>query len=68
MAKDKERLKLGRVEIEVLHTPGHTMESCCYLLHDRKGVPHSLYSGDTVFIGDVGRPDLAVKKGEVTKE
>lgn len=61
IAKDGERLKLGDIEIEVLHTPGHTMESSCFLVYDENGNPHSLFSGDTLFIGDVGRPDLAVK-------
>ena len=63
-----EHLPLGKTFIEVLHTPGHTMESSCFLLYDKKGKPHSLYSGDTVFLGEVGRPDLAVKTNEITKE
>lgn len=61
IAKDGEVLKVGDVTIEVLHTPGHTMESTCYLLKDMQGVPVGLFSGDTLFIGDVGRPDLAQK-------
>jgi len=52
---------LGKVKIKVLHTPGHTMESTSYLLIDENGKDHALFSGDTLFIGDVGRPDLAVK-------
>ena len=68
IAKDGEELKLGKVTIKVLHTPGHTMESTCYLLIDENGKPHSIYTGDTLFIGDVGRPDLAQKNGSVTKE
>ena len=60
-AKDGERLKLGNVEIEVLHTPGHTMESTTFLLRDEEGNPHAIFSGDTLFLGDVGRPDLAQK-------
>jgi rhodanese-related sulfurtransferase len=52
----------------VLHTPGHTPESTCYLLHDETGKPHCLFTGDTLFIGDVGRPDLAQKDNEVTIE
>lgn len=68
IAKDGEELKLGNVTIKVLHTPGHTMESTCYLLNDENGKPHSIYTGDTLFIGDVGRPDLAQKMGELTKE
>lgn len=59
IATDGERLKLGNISIEVLHTPGHTMESSCYLVYDEQGKAHSLFSGDTLFIGDVGRPDLA---------
>lgn len=68
IAKDGEELKLGRVTIKVLHTPGHTMESTCYLLIDENGRPHSIYTGDTLFIGDVGRPDLAQKAGSITQE
>jgi hydroxyacylglutathione hydrolase len=68
IAKDGEELKLGKVTIKVLHTPGHTMESTCYLLMDEQGKPHSIYTGDTLFIGDVGRPDLAQKMGALTKE
>jgi hydroxyacylglutathione hydrolase len=59
IATDGERLKLGDISIEVIHTPGHTMESTCYLVIDETGKAHSLFSGDTLFIGDVGRPDLA---------
>jgi glyoxylase-like metal-dependent hydrolase (beta-lactamase superfamily II)/rhodanese-related sulfurtransferase len=60
-AKDGEELKVGNLTIKVLHTPGHTMESTCYLLKDEKGKDMALFSGDTLFIGDVGRPDLAQK-------
>ncbi len=60
-AKDGEELQLGDVKIKVLHTPGHTMESTSYLLLDEQGKETALFSGDTLFIGDVGRPDLAVK-------
>ncbi|MGH1334710.1 MAG: MBL fold metallo-hydrolase [Aureispira sp.] len=60
-AKDQEVLQVGAVSIKVLHTPGHTMESTCYLLLDEEGKEQALFSGDTLFIGDVGRPDLAVK-------
>lgn len=67
IAKDGEVFKLGKVTIEVLHTPGHTPESSCYLLRDPKGKPYALFSGDTLFIGDVGRPDLAVSS-DVTEE
>jgi len=68
IAKDGEELKLGDVTIKVLHTPGHTMESTCYLLIDENGKPHSIYTGDTLFIGDVGRPDLAQSLGSITQE
>lgn len=62
LATDGEILKLGKVGIKVLHTPGHTMESACFLLMDESGNPHALFSGDTLFINEVGRPDLAVSK------
>lgn len=69
VAKDAELLKLGDVTIKVLHTPGHTMESTTYLLFDEKGKEHCIFTGDTLFIGDVGRPDLVQKlKAEVTPE
>jgi glyoxylase-like metal-dependent hydrolase (beta-lactamase superfamily II)/rhodanese-related sulfurtransferase len=69
IATDGEILKLGSITIEVLHTPGHTMESTCYLLKDENGKPSALFSGDTLFIGDVGRPDLAQKVvAELTQE
>lgn len=61
IAKDGEELALGNVKLKVLHTPGHTMESSCFLLIDENGKPTALFSGDTLFIGDVGRPDLAQK-------
>lgn len=61
IANDGDVLTLGNVSIKVLHTPGHTMESTCYLLSDEQGQPRALFSGDTLFIGDVGRPDLAQK-------
>ena len=67
MATDGERLTLGDVEIEVLHTPGHTMESTTYLLRNEDGDPHAMFTGDTLFLGDVGRPDLA-QKSELTIE
>ena len=69
IAKDGEEFTLGKVRIKVLHTPGHTMESSCFLLIDENGKPNGLFSGDTLFIGDVGRPDLAQKvKAELTQE
>src|SRR6056300_607941 len=67
IAEDGEVLKVGDVTIKVMHTPGHTMESTCYLLKDEKGKDHALFSGDTLFLGDVGRPDLA-QKGDLTQE
>ncbi len=57
-AKDGEEFKLGRVKIRVLHTPGHTPESSCYLLIDENGKEYAVFTGDTLFVGDVGRPDL----------
>jgi hydroxyacylglutathione hydrolase len=66
-ATDGEELKLGKVTIKVLHTPGHTQESTTYLLIDEEGNNHALFTGDTLFIGDVGRPDLAVKS-DLSKE
>lgn len=69
IAKDGEVLQVGKVKIHVIHTPGHTMESTCYLLENEAGKPVALFSGDTLFIGDVGRPDLAQKlKPELTRE
>lgn len=67
IAKDEEILELGKVKIKVLHTPGHTMESSTYLLIDENGKNHAIFTGDTLFIGDVGRPDLAVKT-DLTRE
>lgn len=61
VASDGEELKLGELTIKVLHTPGHTMESSTFLVIDENGKDHSIYTGDTLFLGDVGRPDLAVK-------
>jgi glyoxylase-like metal-dependent hydrolase (beta-lactamase superfamily II)/rhodanese-related sulfurtransferase len=68
IAKDNEEFKLGNITIKVLHTPGHTMESTCYLLKDEQGKEHALFSGDTLFLGDVGRPDLAQKAVNMTQE
>lgn len=69
VADDGEILKLGALTIKVLHTPGHTMESTCYLLIDENGKETGLFSGDTLFIGDVGRPDLAQKvKSDLTQD
>jgi len=68
IATDGEVLKVGDVEIHVLHTPGHTMESTTYLLKDENGKDHAIFSGDTLFLGDVGRPDLAQKAADMTQE
>ena len=68
VAKDSEKFFLGNVSIEVLHTPGHTLESSCYLLKDENGKDHCVFTGDTLFVGDVGRPDLAQKGAELTME
>ncbi len=65
-AKDEEIFKLGRLKIKVLHTPGHTPESSCFLLFDEKGKEHAIFTGDTLFVGDVGRPDLL--DGVMTRE
>lgn len=67
VATDGEEFKLGKITIKALHTPGHTMESTVYLLKDEKGKDHCIFTGDTLFIGDVGRPDLA-QKGDITQE
>lgn len=66
-ATDGEIFQVGKVKIKVLHTPGHTMESTTYLLLDENGKEHAIFSGDTLFIGDVGRPDLA-QKGTLTQD
>ena len=68
IAKDEEELKVGNITIKVLHTPGHTMESTTYLLKDENGNDYAIFTGDTLFLGDVGRPDLAIKQGEITRE
>jgi len=68
IAKDGQEFKLGEITIIALHTPGHTMESTTYLLRDKDGKDHAIFSGDTLFLGDVGRPDLAQKTGSITVE
>ena len=68
IATDGEVFQVGKVTIEVLHTPGHTMESTTYLLRDKEGKPHAIFTGDTLFLGDVGRPDLAQKSADMTQE
>ena len=67
IAKDNEEFKIGEITIVALHTPGHTMESTSYLLRDKNGKDYAVFSGDTLFLGDVGRPDLAQKKGVLTE-
>ncbi|HEX4876966.1 MAG TPA: MBL fold metallo-hydrolase [Chitinophagaceae bacterium] len=66
VAKDGEVFSIGNITIEVMHTPGHTLESSCYLLKDENGKDHCVFTGDTLFVGDVGRPDLAQKGEELT--
>lgn len=68
VAEDNQVFELGKVKIRVLHTPGHTMESSCFLLIDEDGHETALFSGDTLFLGDVGRPDLAQKAANLTQE
>jgi hydroxyacylglutathione hydrolase len=67
IAEDNQVFKVGAITITVLHTPGHTMESVCYLLKDENGKDYALFSGDTLFLGDVGRPDLA-QKSDITEK
>jgi len=68
IAEDGEVFQLGGVTMTVLHTPGHTMESTTYLLKDEQGKDYAIFSGDTLFLGDVGRPDLAQKAASMTQE
>jgi len=68
IAEDNQEFKLGNITIKALHTPGHTLESTTYLLIDEEGNDHAIFSGDTLFIGDVGRPDLAQKAGSITEQ
>ncbi|MBH2005234.1 MAG: MBL fold metallo-hydrolase [Sphingobacteriia bacterium] len=68
VAKDGETFLIGKISIQVLHTPGHTLESSCYLLKDETGNAKAIFTGDTLFVGDVGRPDLAQKANEITME
>ena len=67
-AIDGQEFVIGKIKIKVLHTPGHTMESSTYLLMDENGKDHAIFSGDTLFIGDVGRPDLAQKAASMTQD
>src|SRR5690242_2369354 len=66
LAKDGEEFKVGNLTLQVIHTPGHTLESTCYLLKDENGKPYCIFTGDTLFVGDVGRPDLS--SGNLSKE
>ena len=66
LAKDGEIFKIGNITLQAIHTPGHTIESTCYLLNDETNKPHCLFTGDTLFVGDVGRPDLS--SGDMTRE
>jgi glyoxylase-like metal-dependent hydrolase (beta-lactamase superfamily II)/rhodanese-related sulfurtransferase len=68
IAEDNQEFVLGDVKIKALHTPGHTMESTTYLLMDENGKEHAIFSGDTLFLSDVGRPDLAQKAANLTQE
>lgn len=68
VAEDNQIFEIGKVKIKALHTPGHTMESTTYLLIDENGMETAIFTGDTLFLGDVGRPDLAQKAGSVTQE
>jgi len=68
VAKDGEVFEIGKLKVEVLHTPGHTLESSCFLLKDENGKNNAIFTGDTLFVGDVGRPDLAQKGEEITME
>lgn len=68
VAKDGEVFEVGKLQIQVLHTPGHTLESSCFLLKNEEGKDHAIFTGDTLFVGDVGRPDLAQKTNELTMD
>ncbi|WP_421804645.1 MBL fold metallo-hydrolase [Flagellimonas sp.] len=68
IAEDGQEFQLGNITIVALHTPGHTMESTTFLLRDEHGKDHAIFSGDTLFLGDVGRPDLAQKAAHMTQE
>ena len=68
IAKDQQEFKIGDITLTVLHTPGHTMESTTYLLRDASQKDIAIFSGDTLFLGDVGRPDLAQKANSISQE
>ena len=67
-ASDNEEFKIGKISLKALHTPGHTLESITYLLIDENGKNHAIFTGDTLFLGDVGRPDLAIKSNLTKKD
>ncbi len=68
VAKDGEVFSIGNISIQALHTPGHTLESTCYLLKDEQDIDYCVFTGDTLFVGDVGRPDLAQKGEDITMQ
>ena len=68
IAEDGEKFKIGKISLQLIHTPGHTMESSCYLLRDENDKEVAIFTGDTLFLGDVGRPDLAQENKKMTKE
>ena len=68
IAADGEKFKIGKISLELIHTPGHTMESSCYLLRNENDKEIAVFTGDTLFLGDVGRPDLAQENKNMTKE
>lgn len=68
IAKDGEEFTIGKITIQLLHTPGHTLESSCFLLKDENNKDYCVFTGDTIFVGDVGRPDLAQKGNEITTQ
>ncbi len=68
IAKDGEKFKIGEITLQLIHTPGHTMESSCYVLRNKNGKKVAVFTGDTLFLGDVGRPDLAQDNKNMTKE
>ena len=68
IAQDEQIFQIGKIQVKVLHTPGHTMESTTYLLINEEGKEEAIFSGDTLFLGDVGRPDLAQKAADMTQE
>ena len=68
IAEDGEKFGIGKISLQLIHTPGHTMESSCYVLRDKENKEVAVFTGDTLFLGDVGRPDLAQENKNITKE